>query len=161
MYCKKCGHNNPKSSVYCSRCGEVLDKEDSCREETTTGLPVLEADVEDETEIAQDLEPTEPLEKGSAILVIKRGPDAGMRFTIKRDDIVIGRHPESDIFLDDITVSRRHAVIKRRENEFIIEDTGSLNGTYLNRERIESSHLRNGDEIQIGKYRLLFFSATD
>jgi pSer/pThr/pTyr-binding forkhead associated (FHA) protein len=94
------------------------------------------------------------------MLVIKKGPDAGMSFVISRPLIVIGRHPESDIFLDDITVSRRHAEIRRRGDSFALVDTGSLNGTYLNRERIETSDLGNGDEIQIGKFRLLFFAGT-
>jgi hypothetical protein len=158
MFCTKCGHYNPESSVFCARCGERLKKSDDAMDETTTGLPAVEIEIEDEGEISPNLEPTEPLEKGSAILVIKKGPDAGMRFTINREVIVIGRHPESDIFLDDITVSRRHAEIRRDESGFTLQDTASLNGTYLNRERIESAPLSNGDEIQIGKYRLLFYS---
>jgi pSer/pThr/pTyr-binding forkhead associated (FHA) protein len=121
------------------------------------GLPAVEAETEEEVEVAP---PLEPLEKGSAMLVIKKGPDAGMSFTIDRDAIVIGRHPESDIFLDDITVSRRHAEIHREGTDFTLVDTGSLNGTYLNRERIESAALSNGDEVQIGKFRLLFFAGT-
>ena len=99
----------------------------------------------------------EPLEKGMSMLVIKKGPDAGMSFTIDREVIGIGRHPESDIFLDDITVSRRHAEIHRSEDSFTLVDTSSLNGTYLNRERIDKANIQNGDEIQIGKFRLLFF----
>jgi FHA domain len=157
MFCTKCGHFNPDSSVYCARCGERLASSESCSEDTTTGLPVVDEEAVEEIEIAP---PLEPLERGSAMLVIKRGPDAGMSFTINREVISIGRHPESDIFLDDITVSRRHAEIRRHETAFTLVDTGSLNGTYLNRERIESSELNNGDEIQIGKFRLLFFAGT-
>lgn len=160
MFCTKCGHYNPESSVFCARCGEQLDKGASAQDETTTGLPAVETEIEDEGEIGLTLEPIEPLEKGSAILVIKKGPDAGMRFTLNKEVIAVGRHPESDIFLDDITVSRRHAEIRREDSDFILTDTGSLNGTYLNRERIESASLGNGDEIQIGKYRLLFYSGT-
>ena len=123
------------------------------------GLPVLESEEEeDELEVAA---PRQPLKKGSALLIIKKGPDVGMSFTIDRDRVSIGRHPESDIFLDDITVSRRHAEITRKGESFLLTDTGSLNGTYLNRERIESAPLLSGDEIQVGKYRLLFYAGTD
>lgn len=155
MYCTKCGYLNPESSVYCGRCGEQLEEQESQHGETTAGLPAVELEIEEEVEVTP---PKEPLEKGHAVLVIKKGPDAGMSFTIERDTIVIGRHPGSDIFLDDITVSRRHAEISRKGNDFYLTDTGSLNGTYLNRERVESTILKNGDEIQIGKFRLLFFA---
>ncbi len=157
MFCTKCGNYNPESSVFCARCGARLEHADSGHGETTVGLPAVEAESEEEVEVAP---PVEPLEKGSAMLVIKKGPDAGMSFVIDRELIGIGRHPESDIFLDDITVSRRHAEIRRKGDSFTLVDTGSLNGTYLNRERIETSDLDSGDEIQIGKFRLLFFAGT-
>ncbi len=159
MFCTKCGHFNPESSVFCARCGTRFDQENASHGETTVGLPVVEAAGEEEEEEEVSL-PLEALEKGTAMLVIKKGPDAGMRFTISRDTLSIGRHPESDIFLDDITVSRRHAEIRREGASFNLMDTGSLNGTYLNRERVEKSALHNGDEIQIGKFRLLFMSGT-
>ncbi len=158
MYCTKCGHSNPESSVFCASCGGQLKKSLLHHGETTVGLPVVELEMEEEVEVSP---PDQPLEKGSAVLVIKKGPDAGMSFTIDRETIIIGRHPESDIFLDDITVSRQHAEINLKGNEFILMDTGSLNGTYLNRERIEIATLGNGDEIQIGKFRLLFFAGTE
>jgi len=157
MFCTKCGHYNPESSIFCARCGVRFEQEDASLGETAVGLPAVEAEAEDEVEVSL---PTEPLEAGSALLVIKKGPDAGMSFTINRNVIVVGRHPESDIFLDDVTVSRRHAEIRREGNAFNLLDTGSLNGTYLNRERIETSLLENGDEIQIGKFRLLFFAGA-
>ncbi|RJP31218.1 MAG: FHA domain-containing protein [Actinobacteria bacterium] len=155
MFCTKCGHYNPESSIFCARCGLRFDQEDTSHSDSTVGLPAVEAESEEEIEVSL---PTEPLEAGSALLVIRKGPDAGMSFTINRDVIVVGRHPESDIFLDDITVSRRHAEIRREGFTFNLLDTGSLNGTYLNRERIEASPLENGDEVQIGKFRLLFFA---
>ena len=158
MFCTKCGHYNPESSIFCARCGARFEPEDEHHGEITVGLPAVEAEIEDEIEVSL---PIEPLEAGSAILVIRKGPDAGMRFVINREVIVIGRHPESDIFLDDITVSRRHAEIRRESTGYSITDTGSLNGTYLNRERIEVSSLGSGDEIQIGKFRLLFFAETE
>jgi uncharacterized Zn finger protein (UPF0148 family) len=157
VFCNKCGHFNPDDSVFCARCGVNLENEEEAYGETTVGLPAVEAEAEEDVEVALTME---PLEKGSAVLVIKKGSDAGMRFTINREFIVIGRHPESDIFLDDITVSRKHAEIRREAAAFTLVDTGSLNGTYLNRERIEASSLNNGDEIQIGKFRLLFFVGT-
>jgi hypothetical protein len=157
LFCTKCGHFNPENSVFCSRCGVRFEAGEMGQGDTTVGLPAVESEIEDEVEISL---PIELPEEGGAILMIKKGPDAGMRFAINRDAISIGRHPESDIFLDDITVSRRHAEIRREGSVYSLLDTGSLNGTYLNRERIETSPLEDGDEIQIGKFRLLFFSGT-
>ncbi|HEY5880265.1 MAG TPA: FHA domain-containing protein [Nakamurella sp.] len=98
------------------------------------------------------------LSSGTALLVVKRGPNAGSRFLLDRDKITAGRHPESDIFLDDVTVSRRHAEFRRTPEGYEVADIGSLNGTYVNREPIEVSPLTNGDEVQIGKFRLVFLS---
>ena len=98
------------------------------------------------------------LSSGTALLVVKRGPNAGSRFLLDRDKVTAGRHPESDIFLDDVTVSRRHAEFRRTAEGFEVADIGSLNGTYVNREPIEVSPLTNGDEVQIGKFRLVFLS---
>lgn len=153
MRCPRCGSTVSEGSSFCSHCGAPLGEE-SCSGESTVGLPVIEPEAEEEE--IEITPPEEPLAKGKAMLIIKKGPDAGMNFTLDRDLIVIGRHPESDIFLDDITVSRRHAEIRREGDSFVITDTGSLNGTYLNRERIESAPLSNGDEIQVGKFKLLF-----
>jgi pSer/pThr/pTyr-binding forkhead associated (FHA) protein len=97
---------------------------------------------------------------GSALLVVKRGPNAGSRFLLDSDVTTAGRHPDSDIFLDDVTVSRRHAEFRREPdtNGFVVQDVGSLNGTYLNRERIETAELASGDEVQVGKFRLVFLT---
>jgi pSer/pThr/pTyr-binding forkhead associated (FHA) protein len=94
--------------------------------------------------------------QGVGLLVVKRGPNAGSRFTLSAGQTTIGRHPDSDIFLDDVTVSRRHAEIDNNDASFTVNDVGSLNGTYLNRERIERADLHSGDEVQIGKFRLVF-----
>ncbi len=99
-----------------------------------------------------------PVARGTAILVVKRGPNAGSRFQLDKNVITAGRHPESDIFLDDVTVSRRHAEFTRVGDGYEVADTGSLNGTYVNREAVESSALANGDEVQIGKFRLVFLT---
>jgi pSer/pThr/pTyr-binding forkhead associated (FHA) protein len=93
-----------------------------------------------------------------ALLVVRRGPNAGARFLLDHDVTTSGRHPDSDIFLDDVTVSRRHAEFHRGGTGFTVRDVGSLNGTYVNRERVESSSLNNGDEVQIGKFRLVFIA---
>ena len=100
----------------------------------------------------------EGLPSGSALLVVKRGPNAGSRFLLDRPATSAGRHPNSDIFLDDVTVSRRHAEFRRENGEFRIVDIGSLNGTYVNRKPVQSAVLANGDEIQVGKFRLVFLT---
>ena len=103
----------------------------------------------------------EGLPEGSALLVVKRGPNAGSRFLLDQDTTAAGRHPDSDIFLDDVTVSRRHAEFRRNgEGEYEVVDVGSLNGTYVNREPKNSAVLSNGDEIQIGKFRLVFLNGS-
>jgi pSer/pThr/pTyr-binding forkhead associated (FHA) protein len=99
------------------------------------------------------------LPSGSALLVVKRGPNAGSRFVLDQHITSAGRHPDSALFCDDITVSRRHAEFRRQKGEFQVVDVGSLNGTYVNREPVQSAVLANGDEIQIGKFRLVFLSA--
>ncbi|MGQ0716335.1 MAG: glycogen accumulation regulator GarA [Pseudonocardiales bacterium] len=98
------------------------------------------------------------LPAGSALLVVKRGPNAGSRFLLDRSTTSAGRHPDSDIFLDDVTVSRRHAEFRREGGEFVVVDVGSLNGTYVNREPVDTAVLANGDEVQIGKFRLVFLT---
>ena len=103
----------------------------------------------------------EGLPVGSALLVVKRGPNAGSRFLLDQPTTSAGRHPDSDIFLDDVTVSRRHAEFRLETDEFHVVDVGSLNGTYVNRERIEEAELTGGDEVQIGKFRLLFLTGQD
>ena len=98
------------------------------------------------------------LPPGMALLVVRRGPNAGARFLLDHDVTTSGRHPDSDIFLDDVTVSRRHAEFHRGPGGFTVRDVGSLNGTYVNRERVESATLGNSDEVQIGKFRLVFIA---
>jgi pSer/pThr/pTyr-binding forkhead associated (FHA) protein len=106
----------------------------------------------------QPVSGVDALPPGSALLVVKRGPNAGSRFLLDRPTTSAGRHPESDIFLDDVTVSRRHAEFRRDVGEFVVVDVGSLNGTYVNREPVDTAVLANGDEVQIGKFRLVFLT---
>ena len=154
MFCPACGKSNLLENAYCSRCGAYLGSKTQEGDTTITFTPV-EAEVEREEEL---LIPDEELSAGAAMLVVKRGPNAGTRFLLTKEITSAGRHPESDIFLDDITVSRGHAEIQRTGQLFRIVDMGSLNGTYVNRLRVEESDLDSGDEIQIGKFRLIFFS---
>jgi pSer/pThr/pTyr-binding forkhead associated (FHA) protein len=98
------------------------------------------------------------LADGSGVLVVKRGPDIGVKYVLDQDVTHVGRHPDSEIFLDDITVSRRHAEFAKSGHGYVVKDVGSLNGTYVNRERIEETTLASGDEVQIGKFKLLFLS---
>jgi pSer/pThr/pTyr-binding forkhead associated (FHA) protein len=102
----------------------------------------------------------EALGSGTALLVVSHGPNAGSRFLLDADTVTVGRHPDSEIFLDDITVSRRHAQFARTDSAFSVSDVGSLNGTYVNRQRVDQAELVGGDEVQIGKYRLIFHPAA-
>ena len=155
MYCNNCGHRNPEGANFCSACGAALA--DAAGSDTTiTFAPTeLETDLEEEVHISPD-----ELEGGRGVLVVKRGPNAGSKFYLEDDIVRVGRHPDSDIFLDDITVSRRHAEIRRTPGGFSLHDVGSLNGTYINRERVEEAGLRSGDEIQIGKFKIVFLSGS-
>ena len=148
MFCTKCGHKNPEDAHFCANCGSSL------QEEATMSFMPME--VEEEAEEVAGL-PQSELETGQALLVVQRGPNAGSKFLIDKDITTAGRHPESDIFLDDVTVSRRHAEFRREDGKFFVSDVGSLNGTYVNRKRVESTELASGDELQIGKFKLTFY----
>ncbi len=141
---------------FCSSCGAVLEPQPG-DDTTITFAPVESAGEVAEEELTVTLG---EFPDSTAMVVVKRGPNAGSKFALDTDVTRAGRHPESDIFLDDITVSRRHAEVIRVDDGYTIRDVGSLNGTYLNRERIEEAALANGDELQIGKFRLVFFSGT-
>lgn len=159
MFCTVCGHRNSSDSRFCAKCGTELrghSGEGAAEQTSTISLAPIDGEhVEDEGEFGS---PTDALPAGTALLVVKRGSNAGSRFLLDKDVTTAGRHPESDIFLDDVTVSRRHAEFHRGAAGFDVRDVGSLNGTYLNRERIDGTTLAGGDEVQIGKFRLVFFS---
>jgi pSer/pThr/pTyr-binding forkhead associated (FHA) protein len=123
--------------------------------------PLTDPDVEvDSTLSAQDQATVDALRHGTALLVVLRGPNAGARFLLDADEVSTGRHPDSDIFLDDVTVSRKHATFRREGDVFLVRDVGSLNGTYVNRERIDEAALKTRDEVQIGKFRLVFYAGA-
>jgi hypothetical protein len=169
VFCTQCGHENPDDARFCASCGAALSRpgqpvaperpNDATSTISISGLEALEPPAVDEDELAQHVA-LEALPPGSGLLVVRRGPNAGSRFLLDSDVTTAGRHPESDIFLDDVTVSRRHAEFRKSDDGFTVRDVGSLNGTYVNRQRIDEVALRSGDEVQIGKFRLAFLTGS-
>jgi FHA domain/zinc-ribbon domain len=163
VHCSQCGRPNPEGARFCAHCGSPLPRaaggERPGESTSTISLGGWEsAETEAGDEPTADATATEALPAGTALLVVRRGPNAGSRFLLDSELTTAGRHPESDIFLDDVTVSRRHAEFYRQGERFTVRDVGSLNGTYVNRERIEESGLNAGDEVQVGKFRLVFLT---
>lgn len=129
-------------------------------ETTTIGLPPQAVTTELERHLTREEQASvAALPSGSALLIAHSGPNAGARFLLDEDITKAGRHPNADIFLDDVTVSRQHAEFRRTDSGFMVVDTRSLNGTYVNNDRVDSVALRNGNEVQIGKFRLTFYAA--
>jgi pSer/pThr/pTyr-binding forkhead associated (FHA) protein len=162
VYCARCGQASPEGARFCSHCGAPLMRAGTERPgESTSTISLAGTDLADsETEEPlPESAATEALPAGTALLLVKRGPNAGSRFLLDSELTTVGRHPGSDIFLDDVTVSRRHAEFYRHGAGFVVRDVGSLNGTYVNRERIEETSLNDGDEVQVGKFRLTFLAA--
>jgi pSer/pThr/pTyr-binding forkhead associated (FHA) protein len=155
-HCPECGFGNADGANYCQRCGAFLGQVDppGGGESSTATYRI------DETGelVPVELEDVVRQGGGAALVVRAGGGRVGESFPLDHDRMTIGRRPDSDVFLDDVTVSRDHALIVRRGNEYHLDDLGSLNGTYVNRRRIESHHLADGDELQIGKYKLTFLS---
>jgi pSer/pThr/pTyr-binding forkhead associated (FHA) protein len=157
VFCNHCGHRNPPESSFCSSCGSPLDVS-ADRTITLTAVDPLQdsAGAEDDVVVSMgDL----PVDK--AVLIVRSGPQAGDRFGLDSEVTRLGRHPDSEIMLDDITVSRRHASIERTDEGYVVTDAGSLNGTYVNQERIDRAVLHHGDELQVGKFRLVLFERAD
>jgi FHA domain/zinc-ribbon domain len=159
IYCTACGEANPEGARFCAKCGTALVRLSGDRVFDTTStisIPGSDLDTEAAEVLAADAAAVAALPPGTALLAVLRGPNAGSRFLLDSDLTLVGRHPDSDIFLDDVTVSRRHAEFYRHGGTFTVRDVGSLNGTYVNRERIEEVILHAGDEVQVGKFRLVF-----
>ena len=154
VVCARCGHANQPEARFCSSCGASLE---AGADETTLTLQAVEAAGE-EDELAGYLEGLPP---GVGLLVVRHGPSAGSSFRLDHEHTNVGRHPDSEIFLDDITVSRRHVTLDRKDGTYVLHDAGSLNGTYVNRERVDEAVLRHGDEVQVGRYRLSFVLGGD
>lgn len=158
--CPHCGHDTQDTDArFCAACGRPLAAESAGETTSVLHLGAGAAEPEStEAEPAPDVDVVERLAEGTALLVVRRGPASGARFLLDADVTSAGRHPDSDIFLDDITVSRHHAEFRRGPEGFRLRDLGSLNGTYVNRSRIDETLLVGGDEVQIGKYRMLFLA---
>jgi hypothetical protein len=149
IYCSECGFQNPEAANYCSRCGALLQKGEAASETTQTLKPEDVAELSGEHDLGLE---------GPALVVRSGGGRSGETFRPAGDRTVIGRSPDCDIFLDDVTVSRDHAVLVEENGEFHVEDQGSLNGTFVNRKRIDRAPLHEGDELQVGKYRMTFIA---
>jgi pSer/pThr/pTyr-binding forkhead associated (FHA) protein len=149
VYCQECGFQNPESANYCARCGALLAKGDTATETTQSLSP---------DDLGEDLAEHELGIEGPALVVRAGGGRAGESFKPTGERTRIGRSPDCEIFLDDVTVSRNHAVLVEQGGRFTVEDQGSLNGTFVNRKRIDSAQLEHGDELQVGKYRMTFIA---
>lgn len=172
-FCTACGRQNPDDARFCSQCGTRLVGADSeatqmAPPEPSDATATIQFGVGEKVETSDralnpvDAAAVDALPVGHALLVVQKGPGAGSRFLLDQDVVNAGRHPDSEIFLDDVTVSRRHATFTRDDQgRFTVADAGSLNGTYVNRDRIESAALTDSDEVQIGKYRLVFFAGHE
>jgi hypothetical protein len=147
--CSRCGQQVNEGANFCSSCGAPLIAPGEA-DSTTAAIDIGALDPHHEVAELPALEP------GTGMLVVVRGPNAGSRFLLDRDQTTIGRHPDSDIFLDDVTVSRRHASLTREGGSLVARDLGSLNGSYVNGERVDERALATGDELQIGRFKLLF-----
>ncbi len=148
VFCTRCGHPNRDDARFCAECGAPL------QDESTVTLTQVEPEDDDNVEFPF---PEDELEAGQALLQVKRGPNAGSTFLLTDEETIVGRSTNSGVFLDDITVSRRHAEVRQLEGGYQLTDAGSLNGTYVNRQRIEQeTALAYGDELQIGKFKLVF-----
>jgi hypothetical protein len=167
-YCTNCGHDNPDGSNFCSRCGAPLPpsvhrpeaSEPVVTGDTTKTIPAVVEEREFDALSSEDEAAVKALPRGSALLIVQRGSNAGSRFLLDTDVVTAGRHQKSDVFLDDISVSRRHATLTRTPEGTVVKDQGSLNGTYVNRELVDGRLLRHGDEVQIGKFRLVYFASA-
>jgi hypothetical protein len=152
LHCPDCGFANDDGASYCQRCGAFLASGEQPPGVTTATYKVGETG---EWEV---VELEEVVARGAALVIRAGGGRAGESFPLEKERISVGRRPDSDVFLDDVTVSRDHALIVRRGNDYYLDDCGSLNGTYVNRRRIDSHRLADGDELQVGKYKLAFLS---
>ena len=152
QHCPECGFINSEGANYCQRCGAFLAQPEPAPETTTATYKV------GETGELEELDLGDAMAGGAALVIRAGGGRAGESFPLQGDRLTIGRRPESDVFLDDVTVSRDHAILVRRGGDYHLDDCGSLNGTYVNRQRIDSHKLTDGDEVQVGKYKLAYFS---
>ena len=149
LHCPECGFVNPEGANYCQKCGAYLARSEG--EDSTMAYKVGETGEYEPVDVEEEVG-----KAGAALVIRSGGGRAGESFTVEGDRMSIGRTPDAAVFLDDVTVSRNHALLVRRRDGLYIDDLGSLNGTYVNRRRIESHKLADGDELQIGKYKLTY-----
>ncbi len=153
IFCNNCGHRNTAGSNFCSSCGQPLER---AADDSNTITFALDPQVTGD-EVKVELSDVGP----GGVLVVTRGPNAGSEFVLEHVITTMGRHPDSDIFLDDVTVSRRHVEVERTRTGYVVRDIGSLNGTYVNKVIIDSdTAIANGDEIQVGRFKLVFVAGT-
>jgi hypothetical protein len=152
LHCPECGFANAEGANYCQRCGAFL-----APPEAPSGTATATYKIGETGEI-EELNLEDVTARGAALVIRAGGGRAGESFPLEGERMTVGRRPDSDVFLDDVTVSRDHAVLVHRGNDYYLDDLGSLNGTYVNRSRIESHRLSDGDELQVGKYKLAFLS---
>jgi FHA domain len=155
LHCPDCGFVNADGANYCQRCGHYLGG-GATQEHTGAGEPTTATYRVGETGELEAIDLDEVVAHGAVLVIRSGGGRTGETFPVEGERITVGRRPDSDIFLDDVTVSRDHAILVRRGQDYFLDDCGSLNGTYVNRRRIESHRLVDGDELQIGKYKLAF-----
>ncbi len=153
LHCTECGFVNGEGANYCQRCGALLQRADV---QGAAGDPITASYRIDEDGELVPIEIDEASRRGPALIIRAGGGRVGESFAVAGERMSIGRRPDAEVFLDDVTVSRDHALMIRRGEDWYLDDCGSLNGTYVNRSRIESHHLEEGDEVQIGKYKLTF-----
>ncbi len=153
LHCTESGFVNSEGANYCQRCGALLPRPEGA---VGAGDPITATYRIDETGELVPVELGEVTAAGPALVIRAGGGRVGESFPVTGERMSIGRRPDSEVFLDDVTVSRDHALLIRRGDSWYLDDCGSLNGTYVNRSRIESHHLEEGDEVQIGKYKLTF-----
>ncbi|MDX6643001.1 MAG: hypothetical protein QOD76_963 [Solirubrobacteraceae bacterium] len=151
VHCPECGFVNSEGANYCQKCGAYLTPSEAEGESTATYRI-------DETGEIEPVDIEDVVSKGAGLVIRAGGGRVGESFPVEGQRLTIGRRPESDIFLDDVTVSRDHALLVQRGGEYYLDDCGSLNGTYVNRQRVDSRQLEDGDELQIGKYKLSFLA---
>jgi hypothetical protein len=153
LHCPECGFVNVEGANFCQKCGTLLT-----RPEGPSGEPITATYRVAETGELIPIELDDALTQGPTLVIRAGGGRVGESFALSADRMTVGRGPDADLFLDDVTVSRHHALLIRRGDDYFLDDCGSLNGTYVNRSRIESQRLEHGDELQIGKYKLVFLA---